>query len=372
VQSIGERLKKTREKQGVTLDEVCVNTKVAVRFLEAIEADKFEKLPGGIFNKGFIRAYAQHLGINDDEAVADYLQAAGLQPTIPLNTTPPGEEPVKFVEPEESEARIIAIKAPEPKLKPEIRPEIKKKEEKKPEPKPVAVVAPVPLPVKKPAAMIEVRPPRNKNRAARAQARQEIRDKEKEKEKKKAVQPLRVAPPTLAPAVSDEHWFPWGKVAFALLLIAFGFAMWGSFHREVEDRISRPAPLPVTSQQSVSPAPAESAPASSPDASTATPTPDPAANSQGSFQVVVQAHADSWISIVADGKEIVAKEVLGAPAQKAIEAHKEVVITASNIGALDFVFNGKKLPSQGGNDEVKTLTFDSNGLQVQPVKTAGL
>jgi cytoskeleton protein RodZ len=344
VQSLGERLKKTREKQGVTLDEVCVNTKVAVRFLEAIEADQFEKLPGGIFNKGFIRAYAQQLGVNDDEAVADYLKAAGLQPTIPLNTTPPGEEPVKYIEPEESEARIITAPAAKPKS--EIK-EVKK----------IAAVA-VPVVVKKPAVAVEARPSRNKNKAARAQARQENRKKEV-REEKKPVQPVRMSPPVLAPVVDDDHWFPWGKVAFALLLIAFGFAMWGSFHRESEERMIQPAPPPVASQSAVIPIPPPAVP-------------ETASDPSGSFQVVVQAHADSWISIVADGKEVVAKEVLGAPAQKAVEAHKEVVITASNIGALDFVFNGKKLPSQGGNDEVKTLTFDPNGLQAQPVKTAGL
>jgi hypothetical protein len=49
-----------------------------------------------------------------------------------------------------------------------------------------------------------------------------------------------------------------------------------------------------------------------------------------------------------------------------------VIIKSGNIGALDFVFNGKKLPSQGSYDEVKTLTFDPNGLQSQPIKTAGL
>src|ERR1700676_5592212 len=41
--------------------------------LRAIEEEHFDQLPGGVFNKGFIRAYAKHLGLNDEEAVSDYL-----------------------------------------------------------------------------------------------------------------------------------------------------------------------------------------------------------------------------------------------------------------------------------------------------------
>ena len=115
MQSFGERLRKEREKQGVTLDEVCASTKIAVRFLRAIEEERFEQLPGGIFNKGFVRAYAQHLAINEDEAVADYLQAAGLLPNVPLNTTPPGEE--KAPESKAPEIKAVPIKTPETKIK---------------------------------------------------------------------------------------------------------------------------------------------------------------------------------------------------------------------------------------------------------------
>ena len=206
MQSIGERLKKTREKQGVTLDEVCVNTKVAVRFLEAIEADKFEKLPGGIFNKGFIRAYAQHLGINDDEAVADYLKAAGLQPTIPLNTTPPGEEPVKFVEPEESEARIIS----RPKLKPELKPELRRKRRNRSQSR-WRWLRQFPFRLRSlrrwwRSGLLGIKTKLRGRRRGR-----KIATKKKRKKKKKAVQPVRVAPSTLAPAVMTSIGSPGAK-----------------------------------------------------------------------------------------------------------------------------------------------------------------
>lgn len=75
--SFGERLKREREKRGVTLDDVSAATKIGTRMLRALEEEKFDQLPGGIFNKGFVRAYAQQLGLDEDQAVADYLAASG-------------------------------------------------------------------------------------------------------------------------------------------------------------------------------------------------------------------------------------------------------------------------------------------------------
>ena len=101
--SFGARLKQEREKQRISLDDVSLSTKIGTRLLQALEEEKFDQLPGGIFNKGFVRAYARHLGLDENQAVADYLQAAGqLPPPDPLaHVTQPGKPPVK---PEESAA----------------------------------------------------------------------------------------------------------------------------------------------------------------------------------------------------------------------------------------------------------------------------
>jgi cytoskeleton protein RodZ len=76
----GERLRREREMRGITLDEICESTKIARRHLEALEKERFDQLPGGVFNKGFVRAYAKFLGIDEDEAVADYALASNEQP----------------------------------------------------------------------------------------------------------------------------------------------------------------------------------------------------------------------------------------------------------------------------------------------------
>jgi cytoskeleton protein RodZ len=88
VASFGERLKREREKKGITIEEIAQITKISGRNLRALEDEQFAKLPGGIFNRGFVRAYARHLGIDEEQAVSDYLEAAGESPPEPTDLVP--------------------------------------------------------------------------------------------------------------------------------------------------------------------------------------------------------------------------------------------------------------------------------------------
>jgi cytoskeleton protein RodZ len=81
--AFGERLRREREMRGITLDEISESTKISRRHLEALEREDFESLPGGVFNKGFVRAYARFLGLSEDQAVADYSTASNEQPPPP-------------------------------------------------------------------------------------------------------------------------------------------------------------------------------------------------------------------------------------------------------------------------------------------------
>src|SRR5207237_8007087 len=148
---------------------------------------------------------------------------------------------------------------------------------------------------------------------------------------------------------------PWEMFAVGLLIVACGFALWGFYSREKPPR-PRVTEAPAASSQ-----PSELQPKASDTAKPASPSQDSAAN-PGAFLVLVKAREDSWVSISADGKQIV-QDTLPAQGEKSIEAHKEVVIKTGNAGALDISFNGKKLPPQGTYAEVKTLTFDPNGLK---------
>ena len=85
--SFGQKLKLEREKRNITLEQISVSTKIGIRMLQALEEDKFNQLPGGIFNKGFVRAYSRFLGLDEDQTIADYLQASG--DALPASTETP-------------------------------------------------------------------------------------------------------------------------------------------------------------------------------------------------------------------------------------------------------------------------------------------
>jgi len=72
VSGFGEKLRRQREMRGVSLEEISATTKIGTRSLQAIENEDFDKLPGGIFNKGFVRAYARYLGLDEEQTVADF------------------------------------------------------------------------------------------------------------------------------------------------------------------------------------------------------------------------------------------------------------------------------------------------------------
>ncbi|MDE3178406.1 MAG: helix-turn-helix domain-containing protein [Acidobacteriota bacterium] len=72
----GENLRREREMRGISLQEISDNTKVSVRFLEALEEEQFSKIPGGIFIRSFIRSYAGYLGLDEEQVIAEYQSVA--------------------------------------------------------------------------------------------------------------------------------------------------------------------------------------------------------------------------------------------------------------------------------------------------------
>jgi cytoskeleton protein RodZ len=292
LESLGARLKREREQRKITLDEISLSTKIGTRFLLAIEEEHFDQLPGGIFNKGFVKAYARSVGVDEAEAVAEYELASGVG-------LPPESQPG------------------------------------------VTPVLPVP-----------------------------------------AGSPMSIP--------SDDSGdpgsrIPWGWFAIALLILAFGFALWGFHARERsakpsvilppaanpaanEDRDNSAAPAAVSqTAPEVANAPPQP-PASEPAADASQSSTPPIAKqdpspSPGAFLVQIKAREDSWVAISADGREIM-QDTLPASTEKSIGARDQIVIKTGNAGALDISFNGKKLPAQGAHNQVKTLTFDPSGLKL--------
>lgn len=73
----GGTLKSARERKGIQLRQIANATKISMGALESLEKNDFSRLPGGIFSRSFVRAYAQEVGLDPDETVSEFLKETG-------------------------------------------------------------------------------------------------------------------------------------------------------------------------------------------------------------------------------------------------------------------------------------------------------
>lgn len=74
IDGLGEFLRRERELRHISLDEVAERTKISRRYLEAIEQGQYDRLPGEAFVRGFIRSYAQSVGLDPQDTLLIYSQ----------------------------------------------------------------------------------------------------------------------------------------------------------------------------------------------------------------------------------------------------------------------------------------------------------
>ena len=89
IESVGNTLRVQREKKRMSLAEVSRVTRVPVATLESIEQDHFDDLPGEVFVRGFLRSYAQTVGLVPDEIVARYTASRQIASVTPLPVASP-------------------------------------------------------------------------------------------------------------------------------------------------------------------------------------------------------------------------------------------------------------------------------------------
>ncbi len=87
---IGPTLREARNRRKADLSEVEAEIKIRVRYLQAMENEEWDALPGGAYTRGFIRTYASYLGLDGERLADDYRRATG---------PPGGERAPKRVEP---------------------------------------------------------------------------------------------------------------------------------------------------------------------------------------------------------------------------------------------------------------------------------
>ena len=415
--SFGDNLRRQRELRGISLEAISTTTKISTRMLRAIEDEHFDQLPGGVFNKGFVRSYARQVGLDEDEAVADYLAALregqihAIQPDFrqPPSPTPhvtklagvsdlPGtihasgqlrpsprlgnlavhSKTSQTVESrtseyDETEDRV----AEEPQIEDaenyqtdhqggeDSRVANRQIENRRVEDRLVK------------DRRIEERRIADRRAQERRYAEAQTNSEERQSHRDTP------NPATIFPSdLSDEaHRTSWIKLAAPLLLIALVFAFW-SHHRHGQSAAVSPAIAPApgsapTAAISVAPEPVPPLRPAAASIAHHLATPNnlenklPVAervplatkiNSPSRFTLVIRATQNSWISITADGQPV-ASETLIAPANTSVRATREIVVRTRNAAGLSFLLNGKEIPADGNLGESRTYTFDPSGLR---------
>jgi cytoskeletal protein RodZ len=318
--SFGEKLKLEREKRKITLEEISVSTKIGTRMLQALEENKFNQLPGGIFNKGFVRAYSRCIGLDEDQTVADYLKASGDVPSVSAEIAAREDELRRQDDKDDGndrgKARVSRLAASSDSPAHQI---------------PWGLLAAILLLVAL-ALLLWIR-------------REHAHKKEA----------LRTAPASAEAQSSGTQLS--GKHLSANNADA------GS----ASSVQATTAPSTAGSAHPAQPNEPKSAAKAVTGASTAvknavTAGPSvPAGEVAGMFTVVVQTREESWISITTDGKSV-GSELLSVGSQRVARGRKEIIVKAGNVGGVDFLFNGKKLDIGGEFGEVKIVTFGPQGV----------
>jgi cytoskeletal protein RodZ len=89
IRTIGVMLKKRREEKRMSVAEVSRVTRIPVTTLDALEADRFDDLPGEVFVRGFLKSYAQAVGLAPAEILARYTSSRNVTIVTPLPATSP-------------------------------------------------------------------------------------------------------------------------------------------------------------------------------------------------------------------------------------------------------------------------------------------
>jgi cytoskeleton protein RodZ len=320
----GERMQREREMRGITLDEIAEGTKITVRCLRAIEREEFSKLPGGIFNKGFVRAYARYIGIDEEQAVTDFLAASGhLEPPLPTADEIRAHAPSPALPSGKALAGVavlVVLVFGLSQLYPEAKRVIVQAWADVRQPPAVSATEPSTVSAKNPATP----PPAAVNQDEVAPASLPVTDGPG-------------AEPAQTPA-SETQTSP----------------------AETQTSPSETPTAPSETQTPPSETPSTSSPATPDTAGTSADPPKAAPRRE--FMVQIRAKKDSWISIAADGK-VQSEGMMAAPAERVVRARNRVVLKMGNAAGLQLSHNGRVLPPMSGDNQVTTLVFTADGVQ---------
>jgi len=112
MEPLSARLKAAREARGRSLRDIAASTKISVTALEAVERNDFSRLPGGIFGRAFVRAYAIEVGLDPDATVREFMAEVEVRERNAAKATRPPDvtaEDRAFLERQRQAARLLRL-----------------------------------------------------------------------------------------------------------------------------------------------------------------------------------------------------------------------------------------------------------------------
>ena len=359
VGEFGNKFRKARESKELSLEDVSNVTKIGSRMLQAIEEEDFERLPGGIFNKGFIRAYAKHLGLDSEDAVNEYLdclrqaqvdsqQVWDSSPRI--DTRAKAAVATKTVQKAQASAQVEEelphLHLPRAEHVRAARKEYLGRPSREIPWTPIYIAAIIVIA----AAFLWLRHSHSVHNAAKSAASVSA-----------SLAPSRLpdssAPPP-SPANSTAVQHPAAPPTAVHANIPAGSNPSSPASNQLKDAIQN------ENQNQVKVEKKDDVTIRSFGVSAPQPTEPAVAN----LSLIVRASENSWISVTSDS-QIVTQETLIAPAHPKFHAAHEFVVRVGNAAGISFIWNGQELPTQGAESEAKTFVFDAQGMRVPATDT---
>ena len=318
---VGENLRRERLKRNLELEEISRELKISMRFLQAIENDQYDKLPGGVFAKSFARQYARLLGLDEEDIAGQVQQVVG-----PVEVPQPVETPkpmafssIHVPKVDEwqtvgdrrfhwsgwfSAVVLVAV---------------------------MLVCSAVYAWLQRPkaTATAHVNPPMVS--APQQATTQNV-------------------PPSTPPVVASTT--PAGAAVQPVAPTDAPAA--------TPPQTPQTVPPQAVEQRPLEPKPVESKPA--PAVAQVTP-----ANPEATVRVEINADEAVWVLARADGKYVFSA-TMDPHTTRTVEGVKQVMIRLGNAGGVTISLNGKPIGPAGPKGQVRTVQFTSGGFQIVPAK----
>jgi cytoskeleton protein RodZ len=326
---IGEALRRERLRRNLDLEQISRELKIAPRFLEAIEQEKFDRLPGHVFAKSFVRQYAGLLGLDAEELAAEVQRQFEPPPEAPAaGTRAPAAAPIQMPRMAKWETvgdRRASWASSLPALAMVVIVMLGCaglytwwQRSRRPAPAPAQI-----------AQAVKQAPPSTPASAPVQQPQPQPQQ-----------QPADTAAGPVTPAP--------GKPAAADV---------GSADRQ-------PANAPAESA-----APVESGAPEKPEQQAAEV--PPAQDTNAPVQVELTAQEPVWVRAQSDGRYLFARTLQPNESRK-VDAEKEVQLRLGNAGAVTILLNGKPIGPVGSKGQIRTLQFTPGGFKIVSAPNPGV